>query len=72
METTQGCFVLFWTNPESNTPQNSGFTTTYHPSHKPMKKYEQDMLWISANIRTNLKAKFNYERSSMNTPTLAN
>ena len=27
-------YMLFWTNPENNIPQNSSFTATYFPSHK--------------------------------------
>ena len=37
MGTTQGSYVLFWTNPGSSTPQNSSCTATYLPSQKPSK-----------------------------------
>ena len=37
-ETTQECYMLFWTNPGSNTPQNSSCTVTHLPSHKPLNK----------------------------------
>ena len=36
--------VLFWTNPESNIPQNSVCTASYVPSQKPSKLDEQNML----------------------------
>ena len=34
MEATQECYVLFWTNPGSNTPQNSSCPATYLQSYK--------------------------------------
>ena len=30
----QGCFMLFWINPRSSTPQNSSYKATYISSHK--------------------------------------
>ena len=35
--------MLFWTNSECSTLQNSISTAIYHPSHKPSKYDEQDM-----------------------------
>ena len=35
--TKQEYYMLFWTNPESNTPQNSSSMDTYLPSNKPSK-----------------------------------
>ena len=34
---TQECYVLFWTNPGSNTLQNDSCTATCLPSYKPSK-----------------------------------
>ena len=47
MGTPQGCCVLFWTNPESSTPQNSNCMTTYLLSHKPSKKKTSKTCWRS-------------------------
>ena len=44
MVTTQECFVPFWINPASNTPQNINCTATCLSSHKISKLNEQDML----------------------------
>ena len=43
MGITQEYYMLFWTNPGSNTLQNSSSIATYLPSHKPSKLIKQDM-----------------------------
>ena len=47
MGTKQGFYILFCTNPESSTLQNSSCTATYLPSHK------QDMLDTVVKVSTN-------------------
>ena len=41
MWTTQGCYLLFWTNLGNTTRQNSNYTATYLSSLKPSKYDEQ-------------------------------
>ena len=52
MGITQRCYMLFWTNHGSSTPQNNSCKATYLSSHKPSKEDEQDILgqtheWMS-------------------------
>ena len=65
METTQGCYMLFWANFGRSTLPNSSCIATYLSSHKPSKSDEQDMLdiaelisgillWISTYGHTNV------------------
>ena len=51
METIQECYMLFWTNPENSTSQNSDCTATYFSPHEPYKGDEQDMLDIAEEVR---------------------
>ena len=41
---TQECYMQFWTNPGSCTPQNSSCTATYHPSQKPSNGWL--LIWV--------------------------
>ena len=39
----QECYELYWTNPGTNSSQESSCMATYYPSQKPSKLDEQDM-----------------------------
>ena len=47
MGTKQECYVLFW----NSSPQKSNRTITYHPSQKPSKWDQQDMLSTAEGVR---------------------
>ena len=53
MRITQVCCVLFWTNPGNSTPQNSSYTDTHLPSHKPSKLDKQYMLGTAGKVGMN-------------------
>ena len=50
MVTTQGCCVLFWTNPRSSTLKKSSFVATYFLSPKPSTPNGLDMLGTAEEI----------------------
>ena len=49
---TQEYYVLFWTNPGSNTRQISSCTAIYLLSHEPSKLEELDVRNIAVEVRT--------------------
>ena len=61
MGTTQECYMLFWTNPGSNS-----CTVTYLPSHK------QDMLGTTGEVKTNSLVTLSYGLLYIDLPLLAN
>ena len=69
METVQACYVLFWTGPGSNIPQDSSCMATYFPSQKLSKLDKQDMWDTTGGIRTNVI--FFYGPLHMDAPVLA-
>ena len=71
MGTTLVCFMQFWTNPGSSTPQNSTCTATYLPSQKPSKWVEQEMRVTAGEMRMNSWQTFFDEPLHMDVPMLA-
>ena len=61
----QECCELYWTNPGSNIPQSSSYTATCHPSLKPSKSDEQDLLDTAGEVRINSSA--TYSSASLHT-----
>ena len=53
MSTTQECYKLYWTSPGRNTPQDSGYTATYHLSQKLFKFDKPDMWDTAGEVSTN-------------------
>ena len=58
MGTTQGCCMLFWTNPGSNNLQNSNCLASYLPSYESSKKDNQDVVDTAGEVRKNSLATF--------------
>ena len=71
MGTTQESYLLFWTKPESSTPENSGCTATYHLSLNPFKLDKQDILGTARGKRTHSWETFSYGVLDMDMPVLA-
>ena len=57
----QECYMLYWTNPGGNIPQNSCCTATYNLSRNPSKLNEQDMWDSAGEVRTNSYAIYSCE-----------
>ena len=68
----QECYMLFWTNSESNIPQKKQLYGTYLPSHKPSKLDKQDILGSAGKVRKNSYVMFPPWILHMDVPRLAN
>ena len=51
--TTHECCEQYWTSPRGNTPQNSSYVSTYHPSRKLSKLDEPNMQDTAGEVRMN-------------------
>ena len=70
MGTIQEHYVLSWTDPRSNTPQNISCLATHFLSHKPYKWDEQYMLGTTGEVRKNSEATFSNVLLHMDEPLL--
>ena len=69
---TQGCCMLFWTNPRSSTPQNSSCTATYLLSYKLSKEDKQDMSDTAGDVRMNSEVMLSFGLPHLDSPVLVN
>ena len=61
-------YMLFSTNPESNTLQTTNCTATCISSHKLFKGDEKDILSTTGEARTNSLINFSYEHNRVGRP----
>ena len=71
MVITQGCYILFWTDPQNSTLPSSSCMGTYFPSYKPSKLDKQDMQDTAWEVKTNSLVTYSYQLLNMDTPVLA-